>query len=89
MFASYLEQWQLSVAGPAQVTPGSHLLPVTFGRLPAMLKVAVTDEERQGAHLLVAWQGRGAAPVYRHAEPALLMARAEGAGSLVNMALNG
>jgi streptomycin 6-kinase len=54
-----------------------------------MLKIAVEAEERRGAALMVWWNGEGAARVLAHDGDALLMERAIGEASLVEMARNG
>ncbi len=56
---------------------------------PAMLKIAVDAEEKFGGLLMKWWDGQGAARVFAHEDDALLMERAEGLGSLVNMARSG
>ena len=52
MFSKYLDLWQLTPDGDAIVTATSMLLPVQFGELPAMLKVALHDEEKRGGRLM-------------------------------------
>lgn len=54
-----------------------------------MLKVAIHPEEKQGARLMVWWDGVGAARVMEHDGDALLLERAMGARSLADMAANG
>ena len=54
-----------------------------------MLKIAVEAEERLGAALMIWWNGEGAARVLEHDGDALLMERAIGDASLVEMARNG
>ena len=51
-----------------------------------MLKIALEPEEVAGARLMAWWNGDGAAPVLAHEGPALLMLRATGPESLVDMA---
>ncbi|AZD68388.1 streptomycin 6-kinase [Pseudomonas chlororaphis] len=89
MFEFYLKRWNLQVDGEPIVTPGSHLLPVRLDDAPAMLKIALDDEEKYGNRLMVWWAGEGAARVYAHHGDALLMERAMGRRSLVQMALAG
>lgn len=89
MFDRYLHAWKLSADGDPITTPGSDLLPVRWQGLPAMLKIAHTEEEQLGGRLMSWWAGEGAARVYAHDESAVLMARATGSGSLRHMALNG
>ncbi len=54
-----------------------------------MLKVALAQEEREGAHLMAWYAGRGAARVIAHEGEALLLERAMGARSLTAMARSG
>lgn len=54
-----------------------------------MLKIAVEAEERWGAALMVWWGGEGAVRVLAHEGEALLLERASGEDSLVEMSRNG
>jgi streptomycin 6-kinase len=89
MFEKYLERWQLTPDGDPVITRGSRLLPVRAAGVPAMLKIALDAEEKFGGMLMSWWDGQGAARVFAHEENALLMERAEGPGSLLDMALTG
>jgi len=89
MFEKYLEQWQLTPDGDPIITRGSRLLPVRMAGVPAMLKIALDAEEKFGGALMAWWGGQGAARVFAHEEDALLMERAEGPSSLLDMALAG
>ncbi|OLF53016.1 aminoglycoside phosphotransferase family protein [Pseudomonas chlororaphis] len=89
MFEPYLKHWNLRVDGAPIVTPGSHLLPVRLDGAPAMLKIALDDEEKHGNRLMAWWAGEGAAQVYGHHGDGLLMERAMGRRSLMQMALAG
>ena len=86
MFAEYLLRWNLTPDGEPLTTPTSHLLPVRYKGLPAMLKIATEAEESFGGGLMAWWDGDGAARVYAHDGDALLMERAAGTQSLVEMA---
>ena len=86
MFEPYLTQWQLHPEGEPIITLGSRLLPVRYQGLPAMLKIALDDEEKFGNLLMTWWAGEGAARVYAHDGAALLLERAEGRRSLLHMA---
>ncbi len=88
-FDPWLKRWALVPDGVPIITPGSKLLPVRQGDVPAMLKVAVDDEEKYGNLLMTWWDGDGAARVLAHHEEGLLLERATGQRSLMNMALNG
>src|SRR5262245_53338193 len=89
MFNYYLAQWGLTPDGAPIITHSSRLLPVRCGEAPAMLKIAVEAEERRGAALMVWWNGEGAARVLAHDGDALLMERAIGKESLLELARNG
>jgi streptomycin 6-kinase len=89
MFEPYLSQWQLQADGAPIITLGSRLLPVRYQGKPAMLKIALNDEEKFGNRLMVWWRGDGAARVYAHDGDGLLMERAEGQRSLLHMAQHG
>lgn len=89
MFEPWTQRWQLVVDGAPIVTPGSFLLPVRQGDVPAMLKVALDADEKYGNLLMTWWDGDGAARVLAHHENGLLMERAMGGRSLMHMALNG
>jgi len=89
LFTPWLERWALTPDGEPIMTPGSHLLPVRQGAAPAMLKIAVDDEERYGNLLMIWWNGEGAARVLAHHDEGLLLERAMGPLSLMHMALNG
>ena len=86
VFQPYLTAWNLRPDGAPIVTAGARLLPVRAGEMPAMLKLSDDPHERGGAALMVHWNGDGAARVLRHADHALLIERATGAGSLSAMA---
>lgn len=89
MFEPWLKRWALVPDGEPIITPGSRLLPVRMGDVPAMLKVAVDDEEKFGNLLMTWWDGEGAAHVFAHHGDGLLIERAMGRRSLMRMALNG
>jgi streptomycin 6-kinase len=86
IFSKYLAHWRLVADGEPIITPGSRLLPVRMDGMPAMLKIAMDSEEKFGALLMSWWDGQGAARVFAHENDALLMERAEGPASLVEMA---
>ena len=85
----WLVRWSLEADGAEIVTSNSRLLPVRYAGRPAMLKIAIEDEERHGAELLTWWQGIGAVEVLAQEGPALLIARAAGTRSLAAMARAG
>ena len=85
MFDDYLARWELTPDGDPIMTRTSALLPVRSAGLPAMLKIAIVEEEKTGIRLMSWWDGGGAAPVLRHDENALLLARACGGRSLAAM----
>ncbi|HNH52843.1 MAG: 3'-kinase [Nitrosomonas sp.] len=93
MFEPYLRRWNLLPDGDPIVTRGSYLLPVRMdGHIngnPAMLKIVMDTEEKFGGLVMQWWNGDGAARVYAYEGDALLMERAQGANSLMQMACNG
>lgn len=89
IFNNYLKQWHLTQDGEPIITNTSCLLPVCYKGTSAMLKIALSDEERAGAAVMVWWNGEGAARIFKHENDALLMERAIGSRSLVSMAKTG
>jgi streptomycin 6-kinase len=88
MFSEYLKRWELTRDGEPIVTSASRLLPVRSGDVPAMLKIALLDEERIGGLLMQWWNGHGAARVMACDENAILMERAVNGASLSDLARN-
>ncbi len=88
-FGKYLRRWKLTPDGDPIISRGSRLLPVRMEGTPAMLKVAIDTEEKFGGLLMTWWDGQGAAQVFAHEDDALLMERAEGTNSLVDMVRSG
>ena len=86
---SWLARWQLTPDGEPLTTPSSVLLPVRSGGVPAMLKLALVDEERRGGAVLAWWGGDGAARVLAREGAALLMERVDGPRSLAETARAG
>lgn len=64
MFEEYIVRWNLAPDGDPIITHSSRLLPVLYKGIPAMLKVAMTAEERRGGLLMVWWHGEGAAQIF-------------------------
>lgn len=89
MFETYLTRWNLVPDGEPIATHSSHLLPVRHKGEPAMLKLALHEEERYGATLMEWWDGEGAARILARADGAVLMERAMGPRNLADMARNG
>src|SRR3954451_24984406 len=89
MFEPFLSRWSLTPDGEPIVTHSSSLLPVRRGEEPAMLKIAHGEEERNGAALMVWWEGDGAARVLAHVGDATLLERAMGTRSLETMVRDG
>jgi streptomycin 6-kinase len=86
----WLARWHLALDGAAFRTPTSTLAPArTHDGTAVMIKVSHHEEERRGAALLDAWQGRGAARVLAHDGDAILLERATGGRFLVSMAQTG
>ena len=88
-FDKYMTCWGLIADGEPLMTHSSKLLPVRYKSIPSMLKIAISEEERRGAHLMTWWNGRGAAPIWAHDGDALLMERAVCKRSLTQMAKKG
>ena len=86
----WLAAWKLVPDGQAFDSKfGNHLAPVRADGAPAMLKVAVGEEERRGAALMAWYAGEGAARVLAHEGEAILLERAVGDRSLAKMAASG
>jgi streptomycin 6-kinase/two-component sensor histidine kinase len=89
-YQPWIDRWRLVPDGDPFTTPwGSHLAPVRFEGKPAMLKVAVGEEETKGGLLMAWWDGQGAAQVYAQQDEATLMERLAGPRSLAAMATGG
>jgi streptomycin 6-kinase len=87
IFGKHLARWRLVPDGHPIITPGSRLLPVGMvDGTPAMLKLAIDAEEKFGGLLMKWWNGQGAARVFAQDGDALLLERAEGPSSLLEMA---
>src|SRR5437016_2044345 len=67
MFNDHLDRWRLAPDGEPLITGSSALLPVRLDDAPAMLKVALHEEERRGGRLMAWWNGEGAARVLAQA----------------------
>lgn len=91
MYDPRLARWHLAPDGEPIVTRAARLLPVRRRGEPAMLRLAVDEEERSspGAALMAWWGGDGAARVLARDGDALLLERATGPGSLADMARTG
>ncbi len=78
MFSDHLARWDLTPDGEAIITGTSQLLPVCLeSGVPAMLKIAVVEEEQCAGQLMRWWDGQGAARVLAHDGAALLLERAQ------------
>jgi streptomycin 6-kinase len=89
MFDDCLARWGLTPDGAPIATRSSDLLPVRRAGVPVMLKIAREAEERWGGHLMSWWGGDGAARVLAQDGAALLLERATGERSLIEMARGG
>jgi len=87
-FAPWIERWNLVPDGAPFETQASRLLPVLCGDAPAILKIAVGEEEKRGGALMSWWQGAGVAPVLAWDGEALLLERAP-LGSLIEKSIGG
>lgn len=89
-FQPWIDRWRLTPDGEAFVTPfGSRLLPVRHNGVPAMLKVALHEEERRGGAVMAWYAGDGAASVFAYDAEAVLLERLKGPRSLDTMARSG
>jgi streptomycin 6-kinase len=88
-FEPWLQRWNLTLDGEPIITQTSHLLPVQYNNILCMLKIALVEEERIGGEIMAWWHGQGAAKVFLHDTNAILMKRAIGSRSLVEMARKG
>lgn len=84
-FKPYLDHWALQPDGDPIATNAANLMPVLHDGNPAMLKVAHEPDEIFGVTVMQWWQGDGTADVIAINGPAMLMERATGARSLVEM----
>ena len=89
IFDDYLVRWGLVRDGEPIITRSSVLLPVHRNGVPAILKIAGEIEERRGGALLGWWGGAAAVRVLAQEGDALLMERAVGGASLIEMARSG
>ncbi len=89
VFAPWKKKWNLVQDGTPIATPGSSLLPVKMNDAMAMLKIARDEHEIRGGKVLQWWDGNGAARVFARSANALVMERAQGKQSLMQMALHG
>ena len=90
VFEPWFSRWRLVADGKAFETKlGNRLLPVRSEGVPAILKIAASEEERKGAALMSWYAGEGAAKVLAHEDPAILLERCDGARSLAAMARDG
>jgi streptomycin 6-kinase len=89
-FAVQLAKWSVLPDGVPMDTPSSWVLFVGHGTASAVLKVYKTaSDERHGADFLKYLGGDGAVRVMEADDTALLMERAVGSRSLMEMAVNG
>ena len=84
-FDKYIVSWGLIPDGEPIITHSSKLLPVRYQNIPAMLKIAMSAEERAGGKLMIWWEGQGVAKILVHDDNALLMERSTSKQSLVEM----
>ena len=89
-FAAHIAKWRLAPDGSEIETRSSWLLPARQSALPAMLKVYKPgSDERHGTDYLRYVEGNGAVRAMASDAEALLMERATGLRSLLDMAVNG
>jgi len=84
---AYLDAWELTADGPPTVTPTSTISFVhRADGTAAVLKIAPIPEELRGGALMAWWDGTASARVLEHLGPAVLLERAQGPRSLVELA---
>lgn len=81
----YIAKWGLVTDGEPFSTRTSVFAPVRWNDLPAILKIALHDEERRGAAVMAYYGGGGAAQVLAFEGDALLLERASDAGRLIEL----
>ena len=86
-FEPWLTRWRLEADGEPFASTWSQLLPVRREGQALMLKACMAEQEIQGSAFLGAYGGRGAVRVYEREADAVLMERAMGSSSLVDLAL--
>ncbi len=89
MFDDYVRRWNLIPDGCPIETHSSRLLPVRYLDEPAMLKVAVVDEEKRGNALMAWWNGAATARVLAQSQDAIVMERASAEFSLIDLSRTG
>ena len=86
----YMDKWDLHADAAAFSTHSSILQAVKLANgSPGMLKLAHNANEKLGHQLMYWWDAKGAARVYQHDADAVLLERATGQKSLLDMARNG
>jgi streptomycin 6-kinase len=86
----YVKRWQLTPDGPGFETASSFLVPVLHRGRPAMLKMLKpASDERHAAALLDYFDGDGAVCVYEAEADAMVLERAVGTQSLMQLATSG
>lgn len=88
-FQYYIDRWRLTPEGEAIVTRTSHLLPVRWQGMAAILKVAIEAEEELGNELMAWWNGQGVPLALAREGKAILLERAQDGGSLADLVRDG
>lgn len=88
LLVELLAKWRLEPDGTPFSTHTSVLMPAKQAGNPVMLKVTHEPDELRGGELLAWWDGVGAVQVIERDGNALLMERATGTRSLVQMSEN-
>ncbi len=89
MLETHIDRWGLHADGVPFATPTSRLLAVVMDGAPAMLKLALYEDERRGGGLLEWWAGVGAARVMAREGQAILIEKATGPMCLGRMSREG
>lgn len=84
-----MQRWDPVAEDRPFTTRTSWLLPLRRDGTPAILKIALEEEEKRGGRLMVWFDGKGAAPVLAHDQDGLLLERAMGPGTLAELARTG
>jgi streptomycin 6-kinase len=85
-FHPWIERWRLTPDGDPFASNWSRLLPVRRDGLALMLKAQMAEQELHGSAFLEGYRGRGAVRVYEREGDAVLLERAEGPRTLLQMA---
>jgi streptomycin 6-kinase len=89
LLTRYKTLWALTDDGESFSTHSSLLQPVIYENERCMIKIAMAEEEYRGNAMMNLMQGNGVAKVLKYDGHAILMERATGGNSLLEMVKNG